>query len=327
VTQPVIAVHGGAGAWGAGHDEACEALAAALRDGEAALRAGADALVAVQAAVEVLEDAPILNAGRGAVATASGAHELDAAIMDGATRRAGAVAAVRGVRHPVALARHVLDGAHVFMVADGARALAEEAGLELVGPEWFDTGRPSQPHIDPATAAAPEGIPSGAGAPGGTPSGAGSPGGTPSGAGSPGATPSGSPHGTVGAVALDSSGRLAAATSTGGRQGQVDGRVGDCPLIGAGTYANGVCAVSATGDGEELIRAAAGHHVATLVRDGGRGVDAACDAVLLDVKSLGGTAGLIAVDAEGTVALRFTTDAMARGFMRAGDEPFVAVRA
>jgi beta-aspartyl-peptidase (threonine type) len=313
VTSPVIAVHGGAGAWRAGHPEALEALAAALRDGEAALRAGADALTAVQVAVEVLEDAPVLNAGRGAVSTASGAYELDAAVMDGFTRRAGAVAAVQGIRHPVALARVVLDGAHVFMVGPGARALAEESGLELVGREWFDTGFPSQPHIPPAERKAEA---SGAAAPEGTASGAAS-GGTPS--------ARSSPHGTVGAVALDSSGRLASATSTGGRQGQVDGRVGDAPLIGAGTYANGACAVSATGDGEELIRAVAGHRVATLVRDGGRAVEAACDAVLHDVRELGGTAGLIAVDAEGTVALRFTTEAMARGFMRAGGEPFVAV--
>ena len=288
MSDAVIAVHGGAGAWTAGHDEAAEALAAALRDGEAALRAGADALTAVHAAVEVLEDAPVLNAGRGAVPTASGAYELDAAVMDGSDRRAGSVAAVRGVRHPVALARLVLEGPHVMVVGDGARALAEEAGLELVGPEWFETERPSQPGIAPAAA---------------------------------------SPHGTVGAVALDSAGRLAAATSTGGRQGQIDGRVGDCPLIGAGTYADGGCAVSATGDGEELIRAVAGHHVATLVRDAGVAVDVACDTVLAEVKRLGGTAGLIAVDAEGTVALRFTTEAMARGFMRAGGEPFVAVRA
>jgi L-asparaginase / beta-aspartyl-peptidase len=284
----VIAVHGGAGAWRAHHDKACAALEAALRDGEAALREGADALTAVQAAVEVLEDAPVLNAGRGAVTTASGAFELDAALMDGATRRAGSVAGVRGVRHPIALARVVLDGPHVMMVADGARALAEEAGLELAGEDWFDTGRPSQPEIAPAGS---------------------------------------SPHGTVGAVALDSAGRLASATSTGGRQGQVDGRVGDCPLIGAGTYADGGCAVSATGDGEELIRAVAGHRVATLVRDGGRPVDVACDLALEDVAALGGTAGLIALDADGTVALRFTTEAMARGFMRAGGEPFVAVNA
>ncbi|HEX2086914.1 MAG TPA: isoaspartyl peptidase/L-asparaginase [Solirubrobacteraceae bacterium] len=289
--EAVIAVHGGAGAWRAGHEEAAEALAAALRDGEAALRAGADALTAVQVAVEVLEDAPVLNAGRGAVPTASGAYELDAAVMDGSTRRAGSVAAVRGVRHPVALARAVLDSAHVLLVAEGARALAEEAGLELVGDDWFRTGRPSQPEIAPA------------------------------------ATVPSSPHGTVGAVALDDAGRLAAATSTGGRHGQVDGRVGDCPLIGAGTYADAACAVSATGDGEELIRAAAGHHVATLVRDAGRSVDDACDLVLRDVRELGGTAGLIAVDADGTVALRFTTEAMARGFMRVGGEPFVAVRA
>ena len=292
--EPVIAVHGGAGAWRAGHDEAADALTAALRDGEAALQAGADALTAVQAAVQVLEDAPVLNAGRGAVETASGAHELDAALMDGATRRAGSVAAVRGVRHPIALARAVIDRTpHVMLVAAGARALAEEAGLELVDEDWFRTGRPSQPEIAPAGEA-------------------------------PAVAPS-SPHGTVGAVALDAEGRLASATSTGGRQGQADGRVGDCPLIGAGTYANDVCAVSATGDGEELIRAVAGHRVATLVRDAGLAVELACDAVLGDLRSLGGTAGLIAVDAGGTVALRFTTDAMARGFMRAGGEPFVAV--
>ncbi|HEX8120311.1 MAG TPA: isoaspartyl peptidase/L-asparaginase [Solirubrobacteraceae bacterium] len=296
MTSPVIAVHGGAGAWRAGHNEAAEALAAALRDGEAALRAGADALTAVQVAVEVLEDAPVLNAGRGALPTASGAFELDAAVMDGATRRAGAVAAVRGVRHPVAVARAVLESPHVFLVADGARAFAVEAGIELVDESWFHTGRTAQPDIAPAQAAEEAVAPS-------------------------------SPHGTVGAVALDAAGRLAAATSTGGRQGQIDGRVGDAPLVGAGTYANGSCAVSATGDGEELIRAVAGHHVATLVRDGGRAIDVACDAVLADLRTLGGTAGLIAVDIEGTVALRFTTEAMARGFMRVGGEPFVAVQA
>jgi beta-aspartyl-peptidase (threonine type) len=307
--EAVIAVHGGAGAWGAGHDDAAAALTAALRDGEAALRAGADALTAVQAAVEVLEDAPILNAGRGAVPTASGAFELDAAMMDGAKRRAGSVAAVRGVRHPIALARAVMEGPHVMLVGEGARAIAEEAGLELVGEEWFRTGIASQPAIAPAASptsadpAAPQGTASGA----------------PSGGGSP--------HGTVGAVALDAAGNLASATSTGGRQGQVDGRVGDCPLIGAGTYADNGCAVSATGDGEELIRVVAGHHVATLLRDGGVALDVACDTVLREVRRLGGTAGLIAVDNEGTVALRFTTEAMARGFMRAGGEPFVAVRA
>ena len=291
---PVIAVHGGAGAWRAGHDEAREALTEALRAGESLLTGGGDALAAVQAAVEVMEDAPVLNAGRGAVPTANGTFELDAAVMDGMTRRSGSVAAVRGVRHPVALARAVLDRTpHVMLVAHGARELAEEAGLELVGDDWFRTGRESQPDIAPAAER----------------------------------SEISSPHGTVGAVALDAGGSVAAATSTGGRRGQREGRVGDCPLIGAGTYAGEDCAISATGDGEELIRAVAAHRVATLVRDGGRSIDSACDAVLQDVRRLGGTAGLIALDREGTVALRFTTEAMARGFMRAGGEPRVAVDA
>jgi beta-aspartyl-peptidase (threonine type) len=288
LTAPVIAVHGGAGAWRSGHDEAQDALTDALRAGEKLLGEDGHALDAVQAAVEVLEDAPVLNAGRGAVATESGAFELDAALMDGATRRAGSVAAVRGVRHPIALARAVIDRTpHIMLVAHGARRLAEEAGLELVDDDWFRTAQPSQPDIAPA----------------------------------------GSPHGTVGAVAVDAAGRLASATSTGGRRDQVDGRVGDCPLIGAGTYADLGCAISATGSGEDLIRGVAAHHVAALVRDGGRSVEAACDAVLLEVRDLGGTAGLIAVDREGTVALRFTTEAMARGYMRAGGEPHVAVDA
>ena len=292
--QPVIAVHGGAGAWRAGHDDAQAALGEALRAGEALLSDGSGALAAVQAAVEVLEDAPVLNAGRGAVPTASGAFELDAAVMDGMTRRAGSVAAVRGVRHPIALARAVLDRTpHVMLVAHGARELALEVGLELVEDDWFRTGMESQPDIEPAESA----------------------------------DQVSSRPGTVGAVALDGEGYLASATSTGGRREQRDGRVGDCPLIGAGTYASEECAVSATGDGEELIRAVAAHRVATLVRDTGRQVDAACDAVLQDVRRLGGTAGLIAIDRDGTVALRFTTDAMARGFMRAGAEPRVAVAA
>ena len=214
--------------------------------------------------------------------------------MDGATRRAGvggrgprrAPPDRAGARGPRPHAPRHDRG------ADGARALAEEA-----------RARDRRRRLVPHRPAEPAGHRPGDGGRSAAPRRH--------------AAPS-SPHGTVGAVALDADGRLASATSTGGRKEQLDGRVGDCPLIGAGTYADGACAVSATGDGEELIRASPAHHVATLVRDDGRRGRRRLRRRPSDVRALGGTAGLIAVDREGTVALRFTTEAMARGFMRAG---------
>ena len=276
----VIAVHGGAGSPRSGkvrEEDAChEGLRGALEAGRAVLEGGGGALDAVQAAVAALEDFPLFNAGRGAVPAADGGYELDACVMDGASGRAGACANVSGVRHPVELARVVMEETrHVLLVGEGAEALADEHGLERAPREWFET------------------------------------------------RVKGTDHGTVGAVARDAAGNLAAATSTGGVRGQLGGRVGDAPLVGSGTYAaNGVCAVSCTGIGETFIRAVAAHEVASLVRHAGLGLEEATGAVLARVEG-----GLIAVGAGGEVAMPFNTAIMHRGVWREGAEMATAIRA
>jgi beta-aspartyl-peptidase (threonine type) len=300
--MPVIVVHGGAGAWRReGEEEVHAALRAALLAGGRVLARRGKALDAVQAAVESLEDSPQFNSGRGAVVTADGTVELDAAIMDGVSRRAGACAAVTGLRHPIALARTVLEGTpHVLLVGRGAERLADEAGLERVDHEYFEhAAEHSGPEAIPLgkaaeyRARAAEDVPI-------------------------------EEAETVGAVALDAAGHVAAATSTGGMKGQMPGRVGDAPLPGAGTWAeDGVCAVSATGDGEAFITAATAHEVTTLIRHGGLGLDEACSLVLRG--RVPGTGGLIGVDPQGRVALPFTTPAMARGVLRVGGEPWTAI--
>ncbi|MEA2445262.1 MAG: L-asparaginase / beta-aspartyl-peptidase [Thermoleophilales bacterium] len=274
--SPTIVVHGGCGtpAGNAIADERSyhDALAGAVGAAERALTNGGAALDAAQAAVESLEDAPQFNAGRGSVLTADGFAEMDAAVMSGG--RAGAVAAVETVRHPVALARAVMEATpHVMLVATGAERLASEQGLERMPREWFVTERQRERWWKA--------------------------------------------HGTVGAVVLDDAGRLAAATSTGGVFGQRAGRIGDTPLIGAGTYANERVAVSATGDGEGLVRAVAAHSVAALVEHAGLSLADACGRVVATVV---GDAGLIAVDGDGNIALPFNTSVMHRAVKR-GDRP------
>jgi beta-aspartyl-peptidase (threonine type) len=278
----VIAVHGGCGNPAAGvlRDEPSyrEALDESLRAGSDVLESGGSALDAVQAAVERLEDCPLFNAGRGSVLNTDGAVEMDAAVMWGASRDAGSVAAVTGVRHPVALARLVMeDTSHLMVAGQGAARLAEERGLELCDPDWFVTER----QRDRWTAA----------------------------------------KGTVGAVALDGDGHLAAATSTGGMKGQLPGRVGDSPLIGAGTYAeDGVCAVSATGDGELIVRATLAAEIAALMRLAGLPLQEAVErAVKERLAPLRAEAGLIAVDHQGNVTMPFNTTVMHRGMARNGD--------
>jgi L-asparaginase / beta-aspartyl-peptidase len=300
--MPVIVVHGGAGAWRRdGEDQVHAALRDALLAGGAVLRRRGKALDAVQAAVESLEDSPQFNAGRGAVTTADGSIELDAAIMDGGRRHAGACAAVTGVRHPVALARTVLEGTpHVLMVGRGAERLADEAGLERVDHDWF---------AHAAELSGPEAVPPGQAADYRRRAAE--------------LTPIEEAE-TVGAVALDHAGHLAAATSTGGMKGQLPGRVGDAPLPGAGTWAeDGVCAVSATGDGEAFITSVTTHEVTALIRHGKLGLQEACSLVLRS--RVPGTGGLVAVAPDGTVALPFTTPAMARGLLRSDGEPWTAI--
>jgi L-asparaginase / beta-aspartyl-peptidase len=288
VPDPVLLVHGGCGnpRGGAVRDEPSyhRALEAALEAGWAALDRGG-ALDGVQAAVESLEDCPLFNAGRGSVLTADGVVEMDAAVMVGSERRAGAVAAVTRVRHPVALARAVMEETrHVLIAGAGAERIAEERGLELCDPPWFVTERQHERWL--------------------------------------------ASQGTVGAVALDADGRLAAATSTGGMRGQLPGRVGDSPLIGAGTYADdATCAISATGTGEAMIRTVAAHEVSALMRHRGLTLGAACATVMEQLAPLGAEAGMIAVDGAGNVALPFNTAVMHRGVMRARSPPETGVGA
>jgi beta-aspartyl-peptidase (threonine type) len=284
----VLVVHGGCGNPAAGvvRDEVAykRAIEASLQAGWAPLEDGGGALDAVQAAVESLEDCPLFNAGRGSVLNARGLAEMDAGLMCGADLRTGAVAAVTGVRHPVALARAVMERTrHVLIAGAGAEDLAREAGLEIRDPAWFVTERQRERWM--------------------------------------------ASKGTVGAVALDAHGHLAAATSTGGVRGQRAGRVGDSPLIGAGTYADdATCAVSATGDGELIVRATVAAEVAGLVRHRGVPLADACARVLRErLEPLGAEAGLIALDARGEAVMQANTRVLHRGIAREGGEVRSAV--
>ena len=318
---PVIAIHGGAGTISAAttsaeqaqayHDALNRIVAAA----QAVLLKGASALDATCLAVELLEECPLFNAGHGAVFTHDETHELDAAVMDGATLAAGAIAGVCHIRRPVRAARAVLeDGAHVLLAGAGAEAFARERGLEMVEPSFFstdarrqqlfrvrDTGRVVTDHEGASMAAAS-------------------------------ATPvapldEDKKFGTVGAVALDMHGHLAAATSTGGMTNKRVGRIGDSPLIGAGTYADDrTAAVSCTGSGEMFIRVAAAYDICARMAYGGATLEAATHAVVQQsLPAIGGTGGLIAIDRHGNLSLAFNTEGMYRGHARGTDAPHTAI--
>lgn len=318
----VIAVHGGAGSMRPEtlppeEQAAVEAdLRAALAAGHGILKAGGSSLDAVEAAVRILEDSPRFNAGRGAVFTAEGHNELDAAVMEGQGLRAGAVAGVRRVRSPIALARRVMEHSpHVMLVGEGAERFAQAQGLEMVSPGFFFTEARWQNLLDLLRKeqrpfpARPEGAP---------PAPAGAPDGPPRADGREAPLrEDGHAYGTVGAVALDRAGHLAAATSTGGMVNKKFGRVGDAPIIGAGTYADDhSCAVSATGHGEFFIRTVAAHAIAGHMALQGLSLEAAAKAVVHGaLTALGGTGGVIAVDRQGHVAMPFNTKAMFRGWV------------
>jgi len=291
-----IAIHGGAGAvsrttLAAERERRYRAgLEAALDGGYAVLERGGSSLDAVAAAVRLLEDHPSFNAGHGAALTRDGAAELDAAIMDGRQLRAGAVASVRHVRNPIDLARRVMEKSrHVLLVGAGAEEFALEEHFTLVPNQYFRTAeRLEQLESDLVPPA---------------------------------------PQGTVGAVACDAAGNLAAATSTGGMTNKRPGRVGDSPIIGAGTYAkNGVCAVSATGHGEYFIRAVAAHHVCAAVEYRGLTLEQAIHELLHGIlRTLGGDGGLIAIDGDGRIVMDFSTEGMFRGARDAAGRREIAI--
>jgi L-asparaginase / beta-aspartyl-peptidase len=318
--RPVIAIHGGAGTMsrnGAGSEREAEyqrALREILLPPQALLAEGGSALDAVSLAVDLLEECPLFNAGRGAVFTHDETHELDAAVMDGATLRAGAVACVSRVRRPARAARAVMEHSeHLLFAGAGAEAFARRLGLEMVEPGWFSTeARRAQLHQALATDramldhdGAALAFRGGVAAP----------------------LDERDKLGTVGAVALDAQGNLAAATSTGGMTNKQPGRVGDSPLIGAGTYAdNRTAAVSCTGTGEMFIRLAAAYDVCARMAYAGQSLDQACEQVTLQaLPAIGGRGGLIAVDRHGNVSMPFNTEGMYRGHARVGEEPRTAI--
>ncbi|MCE4544938.1 MULTISPECIES: isoaspartyl peptidase/L-asparaginase family protein [unclassified Caballeronia] len=315
---PVIAIHGGAGTilrsamnteTEARYHTALEGI---LLAGQRVLADGGSALDAVTEAVRLLEDCPLFNAGHGAVFTAAGTHELDASVMDGATLEAGAVSCVTRVKNPVLAARRVLDvSEHVMFTAAGAEAFAQAQGLEFVDPSYFYTEARHQQWMkargssgtmldhDATTKFAFENDP----------------------------IDPDKKFGTVGAVALDAQGHLAAATSTGGITNKQAGRVGDAPLIGAGCYANdATCAVSTTGTGEMFMRMLAAYDVSAQMEYRGASLeDASHDVVMNRLLRIEGRGGLVAVDAKGNVVLPFNTEGMYRGFARVGETPVTAI--
>ena len=282
-----------------------DALGGAANAGAAVLRAGGSAMDAVEAAILRLEDDPLFNAGRGAAFTAEGRIELDASIMDGATLAAGAVAGLSTTRHPISAARAVIEGSdHVLLGGEGADAFARSQGLEQVDPSYFVTEArwkslertlarlglpiPPRPQVQEdarAELAHDEGK-----------------------------------RGTVGCVALDAHGHVAAGTSTGGTTGKRWGRVGDSPIIGAGTYAaDGACAVSCTGAGEYFIRLGVAHRICALVEYAGLSLQAAVDRVVRgDLEALGGEGGVIAVGPDGSMAWSYNTQGMYRARVAEG---------
>jgi beta-aspartyl-peptidase (threonine type) len=299
-----LAVHGGAGTLRRADMDEDQAAAyhaglrRALAAGREVLAGGGPALDAATAAVAALEDDPLFNAGRGAVFTAAGKQEMDAAVMDGRDRRAGAVAGIFGPRNPIHAARLVMERtAHVLLIGDGALAVCREHGLRFEHADYFYTQQRWRA-LQQILAAGAENLP----------------------------PDESRRHGTVGAVARDRFGNLAAATSTGGMTGKLPGRVGDTPIVGAGTYAdNETCAVSATGHGEFFIRYGVAHEIAARLRHAGQSLAEAAGAVIDEIGARGGSGGLVAIDRSGAIALPFNCSGMYRGYVEADGVVFTAI--
>lgn len=309
MAKATIAIHGGAGAiarasMNAGDEQRYrQALSLIVADAQSRLAAEQSALDVVTEAVRQLEECPLFNAGRGAVLTHQGQHELDACVMDGSTRAAGAVAGVTRVRNPVLAARTVLENSpHVLLIGEGAESFAVAQGLERVENHFFTTPQ-RRAQLERAIADNQMRLDHDAGS----------------------LNPD-RKFGTVGAVARDSTGGLAAATSTGGITNKQAGRVGDSPLPGAGCYASAGVAVSCTGSGEVFMRLLAAYDVAALMEYGGLSLAQATQKVIMEkIPELGGSGGLIAVDAAGNLALPFNSEGMYRAYGVAGEKPVVAI--
>ncbi|WP_430420857.1 isoaspartyl peptidase/L-asparaginase family protein [Phenylobacterium sp.] len=321
-TQPTWALvaHGGAGAIARGDLSAeqetayREAMAAATTAGAAVLRAGGAAMDAVETTIRILEDDPLFNAGRGAAFTAEGRNELDASIMDGRNLAAGAVAGLTTTRHPISAARAVIEGStHVMLGGEGADAFARSQGLEQVEPGFFFT---EERWRSLETALGKLGLPVPARPAGAAPA-----------SGKARLVHEEGKYGTVGVVARDTQGDVAAGTSTGGANAKRWGRVGDSPLIGAGTYAsNSACAVSCTGAGEYFIRLGVAHRICDLVEHAGLSLQAACDRVVQEqLTGLGGAGGVIAVAPDGSMAWSFNTSGMYRARVADGESLAVSL--
>ncbi len=293
-------------------------LTEALRAGYEILAGGGTSLDAIVAAITIMEESPLFNAGRGAVLTNTGVAELDASIMDGATRNAGAVASVKRVKSPILLAQRVMDESpHVMLIGEGAEAFAEEQGLEMVENEYFRTSQRLE-QFERYRQRLEEGSSSEQGKLRRSLEVSPIPGTAPDDAVTSNADPdivAGEKHGTVGAVALDQHGNLAAGTSTGGIAFKRWGRVGDSPIIGAGTWAdNETCAISSTGEGEYFIRGAVAHDISAMMRYAGLSLREAAAAVIHGtLTNMGGTGGVIGIDREGNYAMAFNTAGMFRG--------------
>ncbi|NLE34197.1 MAG: isoaspartyl peptidase/L-asparaginase [Bacteroidales bacterium] len=290
-----IVVHGGAGSitrarmTPEAEAEYRRTLQAVIDSGAAVLSAGGSALDAVERAVRMMEDSPLFNAGKGAVFTHEGRNELDASVMDGSNLAAGAVAGVTDIRNPITAARAVMEKSpHVMLTGKGASEFAAEKGLEIVDPSYF---REESRFRDLQRALERE------------------------------------KHGTVGCVALDMNGDLAAGTSTGGMTNKRYNRIGDAPVIGAGTYANNAtCAVSATGHGEFFIRYTVAHDISALMEYKGLTLDEAAREVINEkLVKAGGTGGVISVDRKGNVSMPFNTEGMYRGYRTAGGKTGVFI--
>jgi isoaspartyl peptidase/L-asparaginase-like protein (Ntn-hydrolase superfamily) len=294
--RPTLLIHGGAGAIAKGEAtperEAAirDALQNALRAGYGILEEGGSALDAVEQAVRSMEDSPYFNAGRGAALTSEGTIEHDACIMDGTNRAAGAVSGVGRIRNPVEAARAVMERTpHVHLTGAGAELFARQQGIPMAAQWYFFT--PERLAALERVQAAKRGK---------------------------GSTTEKDRHGTVGAVALDGHGRLAAATSTGGYADKMPGRVGDSPIVGAGNYADARVAVSGTGHGESFMKLVLGHRLSCLMELAELPLEEASRRTLEELGAIGGTGGFVAVDAEGNIALPFNTPGMYRGVARDG---------